>query len=377
MDLPSRIDLFAVARRSLRLSKANSLVRINPALIDVDGSELNLIFGAASLMGETIVAAWATCILGLILDKASGDQLDALAYDRFGETRKDANAATTLMSIARPNNSGGAGVIPAGTRIQTAGGNVFELQADVVFGALDVIVPNSTNTSDVVAVALLVGPEQNVDAGKLRNFVDVPFDSTMSTINISNAAGGTLREADPDFRARVRNAFLSERRGTIAAVEFGATKVAGVAVATAFDIENPGTGLPAGAGELVIGDKAGNASPQMVQDTKNELLNWRPIGIPVFTQGGFVVFEKVILTLEYETGVDTVRAQSDVRAVVVAVTQFLAGGESLLRSTITAAIRTVPGVIARQGAIIAPAGDVDTTANSQIIRVRPQDVSFV
>ncbi len=371
-----------VARRSLRrAAQENAGVQINPAMIDVEGSDINLIFLAAAMMGETIVAGFAECMISLLLEKATGEKLDQLAYDRcFGATRKGANAASVFLTMTRPTAGAGQGVLAAGTTITTVANNLFTLQNDVPFAVGQL----SAGPSGVVAIATLVGPDQNVAENTLTRFQDAVFDPTITVTNslnpdgtLAKAAGGTDRESDVKFRARLRSFFLTLRRATAAAVQFGARQVEGVSVATSFEIVNPGTALPAGAGEVVIGDDNGNAGPQMIQDTKDELLQWRPIGIPVFVSGGTVVFEPVILRLEYLTGIDTVKAQAQARATVVAVSQFLASGATLERSLIASALRIVPGVVVKNDAVVAPTGDVDPTSRQQAIRVRPEDVSFV
>ncbi len=366
-DLPTRDDLFAIERRYIRTASG---VRINPNVLDVPGSDLNLIAGAGSLMGEAIVATWARCIRGLLVDTARDDELDRIAFDRFGILRKDASAATVTLTLTRPTFGAGGGTVNAGSRVTTPLGAIFALAIDVVFGATDLV-------KTVEAAAQVVGPEQNVPVNTVTAFVDQPFDATITVNNVTPAAGGANRESDPQFRGRIRGFFLTVRRGTIDAVRYGGMQVPGVATATAYEITNPGDALPAGAGQLIISDENGNASAPMIQNVKNELLAWRPLGIPVFVSGGVIVYEPVSFRLAFETGVDTIAASEEVRSVVVAVAQFLAGGQTLYRSQLRAAALSVPGTIVRDDAVVAPAGDVIPDDNTQIIRVRPQDVSFV
>jgi uncharacterized phage protein gp47/JayE len=226
-DLPTRQDLMAVARRSLRIdAAANPVIRLNPAMIDVDGSDVNLIMGAGSLMGEALSASWGRCMLGFFVDTARKDELDRIAADRFGLLRKPATAATVSLTLIRPNAGAGGGTVNAGARVTTATGEVFALNIDVVFGALDL-------QKTVIATAVVVGRSQNVVALSLSAFVDAPFDTTIVPANPAPAAGGTDQETDPQFRARIRGFWLTVRRGTIAAIQYGARQVPGVSVATA------------------------------------------------------------------------------------------------------------------------------------------------
>lgn len=368
MDLPNRDDLFSVGRSFVR---AAPNTRVNPDLVDVLGSDLNLIVGTSSLMGEAIVAAMARCQRGVFFDTARGDQLDRLAADRMGIARKPETPAQVDYQLARPTFGAGGGTIPAGYRIQTPDGTGFALDVDVVFGPTDLVVLVAA------ATALVSGPDANVTSGANWAFLDQPFDSTIVATNPEPAAGGAPVESDPQFKGRIRGFFATIRRGVIGAIEFGATTVPGVAVAKAYEVENPGEGLPGGAVELIVGDANGNATSGMLQAVRDVMLTYRAAGIPVFVSSGLVVYEGVTWSLAYVAGVDTVQAQSNVRSVTVALSQFLAPGAPLLRGTLISGATSVPGVIVRQGALVAPAGDVFPEDNTQMIRVRPQDVSFL
>jgi len=377
VDLPSRSDLFANARR---YAKQQQLIRINPAIIDVPGSNINLLFGGASLMGEMITAAWAKCIRGLFVSTARGAQLDKVVADRFGITRLPATLATVDLVLARPTDGAGGGTVSAGNQLTTADGSVFTLQADVVFGATDLTQPGE-------GVAAVTGSAQNVAAGALNtnpgtggsgSWIEQPFDATIQVTNPAGAAGGNEVESDDFFRARALTFYITARRGILAAIQFGAVSAGvGATVATAFEIVNPGSAMPAGAVELIVGDQNGNSSRAMIQGVIDNLLTFRAAGIPVFVSGGVIQFEQVIYNLEFQAGIDTVAASSAVRATLVAITQFYRPGQPLLVSDCAAAARAVPGVIVNAGSVVAPVGDVEATSNSQILRVRPQDVSFV
>jgi uncharacterized phage protein gp47/JayE len=367
VDLPSRQDLVDVARRFIR-GAPNT--RVNPTLVDVDGSDLNLDVGMSSVMGEAIVAAFAKCMRGSFLDSCDDTQVDRWAGDRLQLARKDEAAATVDLVLARANHAAGGGTVPAGFRVQTADGTAFALDVDVVFGATD-------DSQPATATALETGPEGNVPAGAITSFVDQPFDPLITPSNAAPAAGGVLREDLATFKGRCRGFFRSIRRGVLPAIQAAATAVPGVAVATATEVENPGTGLPAGAVQLVVGDANGNASSPMLQAVKDSLIDFRAAGIPVFVQGGVVVFEPVAWLLAYETGVNTVAAQEDVRSATVAINQFNAPGAPMRRSALIAAGKTVPGVIFGDGALVAPAGDVFPLDVVHIIRVRPSDVTFL
>lgn len=365
-DLPNRLDLFDVARRSVRLAPNT---RIDPNEVDVAGSDINIVCGIGSVIGENLSAAFARCVRGQFFATARGSQLDRLAGDRLQETRLPESAATVDLVLARPTFAAGAGVVSAGLRVQTAGGTQFALDVDVSFGATDL-------TKTTTATAVATGPTGNVPAGAITQFIDSPFDATIIPSNASAAAGGADVESDPAFKGRIQGFFKAIRRGILAAITFGATEVPGVAVATAYEIVNPGQGLPAGAVELIVGDANGNATLDMIQAVNDKMIEFRAAGIPVFVSSGLVAYEPVVWDLDFLTGVDTVAATADVRAVTSAITQFLPSGAGLYRGTLIAAAKTVPGVIVRDSSLVAPAGDVFPVDNQHYIRVRPVDVSF-
>lgn len=372
MDLPDRSDLVTVARQYIRGQAAlNPGLRVNPALVDVDGSNLNLDVGTSAVMGEALTASWAACARDLFLGTAEGPGLDRYVFERMGGmTRKSAAAASVALALARPTFAAGGGVLNAGARVTTATGAIFALQTDVTFGATDL-------TQPAVGIAQVVGPTQNVPRGSLTAWVDQPFDTTITVTNPAAAAGGTNNESDAQLRARAAVFFLTIRRGILAAIQAGATTVPGVTVATAFEILNPGSGFPAAAVELIIADDDGGASPTMIQGVIDALLTYRSAGIPVFVTGGSVVFEPVAYHLAFASGIDTVAATAQVRAVASAFSQFLRPGQPLLRSNLLGAATAVPGTIVGADALPVPVGDIVPVSNSTIIRVRPQDVSFV
>lgn len=367
-DLPSRSQLFETGRRFLVTAAAPQL---NPAVADVPGSDLNLLLGAASLMGEELVAAIAACMKGLFVETATGDKLARVAFDRYGLTSQSANPASVDLTLSRPLPGGATpGTVSSGTRVQTASGTQFATNVDAVFG-------DFTTSVTVAATALTAGPDGNVASATLTTFADAVFDATLSVTNPAAAAGGTTAETDDDFKSRIRGFFPTLRRGTLGAIEFGARQVAGVAVATATEITNPDSGMPAGAVQLTVGDRDGGASSVMLQAVRDILVYYRAAGIPVLVQGGTVTNQDVIWDLDFESGTDQQARIAEVRAVTVAVAQFLAPGETLLRASLIAGARAVPGVIVNAGSLVLPAGDVVPVDNTVLLRIASEDITFV
>lgn len=368
---PTRKSLFDVARRAVAETPNT---RINPAVLDVPGSDTNLVAGIASVVGEEVAARGAVAMRGCFAELARGDQLDRLAADRYGLLRFGATPATVAVTLSRPlPGVATPGTFPAGSIVQTSGGIQFATDSDAVFG--DFALSATVNCTAVVS-----GVEGNVAAGAIAAFDTSPFDATITVTNADGAAGGTDTESDIQFLGRIRGFFPTVARATMPAIEYAARQVAGVAVATATEVLNAFNALPAAAVQLVIGDRDGNASPAMIEAVSNELLEWRAGGIPVTVQGGTVFYQTVRWLPAFQTGYDETLAVARLRAVTVAVSQFLppgpAGG-TLYRSALLAAGKQVPGIILSDASLAYPLGDVVPTDVTQMIRILSEGVTFV
>lgn len=380
-DLPSRTDLFQVGRRSLITTPG---LRVNPKSVDVEGSDINVLLGAMSLMGEEIVSSVAVCMRGLFVETAEGDRLDRVAFDRYQLTRLPAAPATVTLTLTRPNASFGSFTYGAGSRVQTPSGTVFATDLDTVFGAADL-------TKTVTATALVAGPDGNVPAESITQFVDQPADASLTSTNEDigtpgfadfipgGAAGGVDAETDPEFRARILDFFPTVRRGTIGAIEFGARLVPGVAVARAIEIENliGGQPIPACLVQLIVADRNGGFSQAMLQAVRDILIQFRAAGIPVQVTGGVVANQLVQWRIAFVSGFNQQKVQDEVRAVTSAVAQFLRPGEILYKSALIAAARTVPGAVIDANSLVAPLGDTVPADLTQLLRIPSENVSFI
>ena len=376
-----RQTAFAVGRRALSTTPG---IRINPAVADIPGSDLNLSIGVDALLAEEVSVRGATAMRGAFAELARGSQLDRVIYDRSGLLRFGATPARADLVLSRPTPGVSTpGTVGSGSVVTTADGTQFALNTDAVFGGL-------TTSVAVQATALMAGADTNVPAYNVGTgqgivaFATPPFDATLTVQNPKSAAGGTDTESDISFLGRYRGYFPTLSRGVWAAIEYGAKQVPGVMVATAIEVINPSGGFPAAAVQLTVGDLAGNATSGMIQDVSNMLLSYRAAGIPVFVQSGTVVYQAVTWHLAFGSGVDETLAESRVRAVTVAVSQFLPpgpGAGTLRTASLIAAARSVPGVILSDDALLGsslayPLGDVVPSGTSQMIRVLPTSVTF-
>lgn len=369
---PTASELFQVGRRAV-VTTPNT--KINSAVVDVPGSNINLCVGTSAVLGQEIVKRGADALRGAFIDSARGAQLDRVVFDRTGLLRFSATPATWDLVLSRPSGPS-TGTYPAGSRITAPDGTQYGTNSDVVFGATDLSLP-------VSVTALVAGEAGNLPGNTLLAFVDQPFDSTLTVApaldsfgNPSTAAGGTETETDIQLIGRTRSFFGTLRRGILDAIRFGALQVAGVATAAALEISNPSTGFPAAFVQLVIADRAGGSSSVMIQEVRDTLLEFRAAGIPVQVVGGQVIYQPVVWELGFLTGFDSALATSRVRAVCVALAQFLAPGAILYRSSLIAAVRSVPGVVVTDTALVLPAGDIVPADVFTMIRILSTGITF-
>jgi uncharacterized phage protein gp47/JayE len=366
-----RQTLFQVGRRAI-VGTPN--IRINPAVVDIPGSDLNLAVGIDSVIGEEVVSRGAAAMRGAFAELARKSQLDRVIYDRSGLMRFSATPANVDLVLTRPTpGSATPGVYSSGSVVKTADGTIqFGLNTDVTFGNYDV-------TKTVSATATVAGEDTNAPAGTVTAFSTPPFDATLTITNPKSAAGGTDAEDDIPFLGRYRAFFPTLSKATLGAIEYGAMQVPGVAVATATEIINPSSGFPAAINQLVIGDKFGNADSTTIQKVSDKLLEYRAGGLPVIVIGGTVVYQSVRWQLAFQTGFDEDLCVSRVRAITVAIAQFLPPGPAngiLYRSSLIAAAKQVPGVIVSDSSLLFPLGDVVPESVEKMIRIPTTSVTF-
>lgn len=364
-DLPTRADLFQAARRSILASNAP---RVNPKVVDVDGANLNLIANSAAVVGEELSRAFQGCVQGLFGETARRAKLDRYIMDRTGGQlpRKGAKGATVAVTVSRPTSVNGAGSVPVGSRISSTEGVIFSLDAAVDFTNTALTMPGN-------ATCTFTGPGGRVPAGVAR-FVDAPFDATLTIANDASA-GGVDEEDDVRYLGRYLGFFPTIRRGVEAAIRQAALEVTGVEIATVVEVVNLNA-TPAGAGQLVVGDSDGNASPAMLQSVRDSLLAFRALGIPISVLGGTVAYQPVAWqNLSYLSGYDSLSVQASLKAVTSALTQFLNPNQLLYRADLIAAAKSVPGLVLASNSLLTPAGDIVPASTSTILRTRQSDVT--
>ena len=302
----------------------------------VSGSDANLFVGSTSFVADAVNAQLLYAVASLLLDSATGDDLDRYAWDRYRVTRKDANAAVVDVTFSRPSSAGGPGTIQIGQGITSQAGIQYALAVQVSFG------PTQLVNSVGFARANSAGSASSVTRGQLNQLsTSGLFDQSITAVNPENSAGGTNRETDDTFRERIRGYWNTARRGILAAIAYGALQVPGVTSAIAEEviaaytpsgvvIYTTGSGLtPQEASvyfsaavsqrvvQLYIADSDGNANKALANLVATQLDDYRAAGIAVLINTSIPQLEPVTLDLQFQAGVDTVGLTATILAAVL------------------------------------------------------------
>ncbi len=364
-DLPLRTDLFNLGADEIRArtEARPPALRVDPEQVFVEGSDLNVITASASAMGEEVTRQLSRSVGALLLDGATGEDLDRLVADRFSPTivRRGASPAVVTLQFSRVAGAFAAITIPVGFQVRSTSGVVFETTTASGLGA------GAAGPVDVPAQAVLAGLGGNVPAGTITQIATLPApDPNLLVTNAERAAGGDDPESDVRLRARARNFYLQARRGTVGAIEFGALTVPGIRQATAIE-ELDAFGRPTGRVALYLADAQGQANAALVAAVRAALYEYRAAGVVVDIYGATPRYVPIIFRLRFEAAVDTVAAFDNVRFATVATVNTLAPGATLPVSLLFAVARSVRGVIVLEDAIVAPVGDL-VPAAGEVLR---------
>jgi uncharacterized phage protein gp47/JayE len=350
MPEPSARDLYDLGRAVLLIRRSGLVVS--------PGDITDVQLWAATAMADLVIGRGASNVAATFLQTSEGDLLTELVRDHWAIDRLEATEAIGEVTFSRAG-AGGAGNIPTGTRVATtpdAAGNtqVFVTTADAVFADVD--------TSKTVATeAAQAGAEGNVVAGAVTRILDELFESGFSVTNAERFAGGAAEESDPDLRARVRGRDRTIRRATLDALVVGALQVE--TVQTASVVED----TIAGSTTVFVADADGNSNGAMEAAVEAELVNWRAAGVSLTVTGGVRVVQAIDFSLVVQVGASPAALALAARQAVVSAVNRLRPGETLYRSLIRAAARSVDTEAIKEVVVNTPATDVAPSSN-QIIR---------
>ena len=379
-SVPSRLDLRSAGRAYLLAHNR----RLDPAVVDVQGSDADILLGSAAEVGALLATQIAAQFGACLLETAEGDDLDRWARSEEQEFRKGAAPALVTVLARRPTAANGAGSIAVGTRLRARGGAEYRLTTQLTLGAADL-------SATAEASAVQAGKESQVGANQVVAFArpSDSFDPSVSVTNPEPAAGGEPREEDDVFRERLRRIRRGRGAGTAAAIEAGALSTPGVASAVATELYGPvyyelgsyrrlgvAVPTPARAVALYVADSSGVANAALARAAQQNLSTRRAAGILVVVYAGLPTLVRVRLRLAFAAGVDTAALAELVRRAVVEYVNSLGVGRTLERGALLALLlryRT-SGLVTGDGSVVEPAGDV-LPAPGQTIRVRFEDVT--
>lgn len=338
MAAPSWQDYF-------NLGKAESIDR-RPELTFDEGDVSEMLVAGAAAMADHLTGYFAGRFRATFVDGASGDDLTVLADDHWSVQRFAPAAATGNVQFTRTTGNGApSGTLSAGFIVATQKDSVtgkeiqYALDADLNWGS-GVLGPLTASVS-----ALIPGAASDSATSTVNRLISTPFDSTITVNNPTDAmAGGADAELDSSLRERVRNFPATVRRATLAALEFGALTVDGVAKASAVE-PTDGLGNPLGYVNLYISDASGGSSAPLISSVKTTILQWRAGGVIVNVLGGSLLTQNVTLVLTARLGVNTQQLAANVTAAVRARVNKLNIGETLSPDIIKQAALNVDDAI--------------------------------
>jgi hypothetical protein len=214
--MPSAAPLPTIA--DLRQAYSDAIIGQRDARADTrTGSAYDFLGGPAAILFSREAQRDRDLFRACYNDTADGDDLSARLNALYGYPRVLDSYGTGTMQIARPNATGGAGTIPAGTRIiastSATDPRVFAVAQDTPVSAtmLGLSVP-------IRATVYGIGVALNTGATPVVMRIDDPlFDNTFVPQSLV-CADGTAFEPAAAYRARVRAARFNSRVGYAAAI---------------------------------------------------------------------------------------------------------------------------------------------------------------
>lgn len=317
----------------LTQGQAEAQIR-RPDLVFAEGDVTVAMLHGGAAMADANTRFSAQSFKETFLDGAQADALTVLVDDHLNIQRDAASAAQVTVDWSR-TSAGAGGTIPTGSLVASEfdeNGESVEYSTDAPF----VVGAGLNGPFPIACTAVVPGAAGNARIATVTRVIDQPaFDPTFTCTNPAVAAGGNEEESDPDLRTRAREFFSTLRRGTLAALEFGAKVVSSVIIAAAS--EDITTGLVT----VRVGDSDGDSTQQMIDDVVTELENWRCAGTAVTVVGGQRLEVGFGLTLTVRAGFDVAARLLDFEDATEARIDKLRVGETLFLDMVIAAILAV------------------------------------
>lgn len=329
-----------------------------------DGSVIDVLLHAGAAIGFEVYNLSLSTFRKVFFATAEGSDLDNLAYDRFRLTRQSAVRSVGQITLSRLNTSAGNVSIPAYSVFTTDAdneGNVYRFRTTAPS-----LMTGLSLTATVEAVE--AGSSGNISVGEIVNVETALTDSSITVTNSAAMSGGTDAETDDDFRQRIVDYFINLRRGTVAALEYGARSIAGINFATVSE-DNIASGIV----DVYVGDVNNTANNTLLVAVANELENWRAAGIAVSVHAVSTTATSVDLTMTYESGADQTSIQEDIISAITTYANTLEIGETLYLSQLYKIVAATDGVVDVE--ITSPASNV-TPSTGYRITIAEEDIAF-
>jgi hypothetical protein len=364
--LPTREDLFQIGAQEILARSASrpERSRISPAAIFTEGTNVNVLLASMSAMGDECLRHLAIREAARVLDTAEDEDLDRAVQNFVSRDipRLQARPSLVPLRISRsiPPSAGAAINIARGTKVRTPAGIEFETLEICSLSA------SSTGPVSVEAQAVKVGPEGNVEAGTISQWVTTPSDPYLVVTNSELASGGDYVETNAAYRARAKDFFRAARRGVIGAIEYGAGLVSGVRSATAEELVDE-NGLPTGVVRMYIADALGRANSSLIESVSRVLSEYRCCGIWVTLVGAIPSYQQIQYALSFKDGTNIANAREQLKLLTVAVVNMLAPSEPLRLSLLGSLARQISGAVVPSYGVEIPAADV-TPIRGRVIK---------
>jgi hypothetical protein len=375
-----------------------ALQSYSPDITDTnDGSMVDTLAGVFSLGGTELTRLITDQFNKTFFSLANGpevtggpDDLQTLAVDHFGDdfARPQAVTAIDTVTFARPNNSGGTVLIPAGTIVKTAAdangkAQRYATNADVTMTATGA----GTDTSVTVNVtAVVAGAAGNAAVGTINVIESSLLDTTITVTNTGNATGSDAQD-DATYRTTIQNLIEALAGATANAVAAKALTVSGVVTATAIEqaltviqyiVSSGGTlgsyfRIPVP--YLYIADATGTASQALISAVTAAINSVRALGvyINVAAATAFSLAWDASFTLN-PVGPNYATFVNNPQKILDSMTDYLNAlpvGTSFVRATANTAILAIWGPSGTNDLTAfttnTPSGDVAVTATQKII----------
>ena len=327
-------------------------------------TDLNVILASIAALADEVMGTLIYVSAGCFVGSAQGQQLDRLAADRFGLTRKSAAGSQGTVTFSVPTPSASTFTIPDSTQLQALDGNQFLTVGNQVF--------NSGQSSLVVPIrSALAGSTQNELANQITSLLAgiTGAPAGLTVTNTLATFGAADDESDADFRSRIQSFFVTARRGTLSAIEQGALQVLGCVRASAIEVLDA-IGRPARLVLLVVADQYTDQfanysvvppayvtqSQQFTATVFAGLNDYRAAGIYVQVSVAQVVLQSFALSLTFQAGADVDVTATIAKAAIVNYTNALSPGQSWSPANAQLALLAIPGLNITGNEIVSPQG---------------------